>query len=55
MTSLPLDFHVWDCMKSVVFECKVKREELHPIIFSAAGHMNDPDVLHKVYIILSLK
>jgi hypothetical protein len=31
------------------------REELHHQIFNAARCMNDPDVLHKVQIILNFK
>jgi hypothetical protein len=55
-TLLPLDCHVWGFMKNVAYEHKVnRREELHYQIFYAARWMNDPDVVHKVQIILNFK
>jgi hypothetical protein len=43
-----LDFYIWCCMKNVVYECNVNREEPLHQIFVAARLMNDPDVLCKV-------
>jgi hypothetical protein len=43
-----LDFHVWDYIKNMVYECKVnRREELLHRIFYAKRCMNDPDVPHQ--------
>jgi len=41
-------------MKNLVYERKVKKsEEFHRRIFGAARRINDPDVLHKIQIILN--
>jgi hypothetical protein len=49
-------FHVWCYMREIVYDCKVNRREVpHNWISHAARHMNGPNVLHKVEIVLNFK